>query len=137
MAQQTESTGTGIDNSRYSQYVNLKQYKNDQVVQQTYNKDTQQANIKQVYKVSVTELTPQIFIGTQWQAHDTKTMLGLGITHLISCISDDWDFVNNLKKLEENRIVIGEMQTDENKYDDNKLPLNEILNNCVIPFVDV
>eukprot|EP01084_Bolivina_argentea_P180864 312438_1 len=125
------------DNSRYTQHVNLKQYKNDDVVQQTYNKETQDANIKQVYKVSVTELSAQLYIGTQWQAHDTKSMNEVGITHLISCMNDDWGFVNNLKPLEDNRCEIKEMQTDENKYDKDTLPLNDMLNNYVIPFVDV
>ncbi len=60
-----------------------KSYEDDEVVQTVFNKKSQSANIKQVYKVKATELTPQILLGTQWQAHDTKTMKELGVTHLM------------------------------------------------------
>eukprot|EP01083_Nonionella_stella_P000028 72_1 len=121
-------------------FLNMAQqvdFQNDEVIQQSYNKDTQEANIKQVYKVNATELSEQLYLGTQWQAHDTKTMTELGITHLISCFKDKWDFVNNLKALEETRVEITEMEADENKYSENTLPLNEILNNYLIPFLDI
>ena len=134
MAQQTKQD---VDVAKYVQHINQKQYENDETVQSIYNEKTQQANIKQVYKVHVTQLTNSLFLGTQWQAHDTNTMKSLAITHLISCIKDDWSFVNNLKNLEQTRIEISEMVSDENKYDDDNLPLEQIWNNYLKDALDI
>ena len=114
-----------VDNARYTPHVNMKQYENNEEIESAYNKDTQQANIKQVIKVNATELIKdRLYLGTQWLAHDTQSMTELGIKYLLSCFNDDWGFVNNLKELQENMIIIEEMEADENKENDNikKIP---------------
>lgn len=118
-------------------------YEADDVVKEAFNPQSQSANIKQVYKVKATELTSQILLGTQWQAHDTKTMKELGISHLISCMKDDWGFVHNLKSLDETRIEIEEMDKMENGMksgnDGNAetVPIQDILDNVLSPFLEI
>ena len=112
-------------------------YQEDEVVKEVFNPQSQSANIKQVYKVNATELTPQILLGTQWQAHDTNTMKELGITHLISCMKDDWGFVHNLKALDEMRIEIEEMDKMENGMTSDTLPIHDILEEVLSPFLQI
>merc|ERR1719334_640293 len=113
-----------------------KSYEADGVVKSVFNEKSQSANIKQVYKVKATELTSQILVGTQWQAHDTKTMKELGITHLISCMKDEWGFVHNLKKLDETRVEIADIDQKEKGMDGDTLPIYDILDDVLSPFLE-
>ena len=105
-----------------------KSYEADEVVKTVFNEKSQSANIKQVYKVKATELTPQIMLGTQWQAHDTKTMKEFGVTHLISCMKDDWGFVHNLKKLDETRVEMEDIDDLEKGQNADTLPIHQVRN---------
>ena len=121
-----------VDNARYTPHLNMKQYENDKKVQESYNKDTQQANIKQVIKVKASELIEdRLYIGTQWMAHDTQSMKELGIKYLISCFKDEWSFVNNLKDLQENMIMIEEMD------DENKTEIEQVANDYIQSLVTI
>ena len=134
MAEQNATYTMKVNPDYKSKHDNKGQYKDNEEVEQVYNKATQEANVKQVIKVKATELIPdRLYLGTQWLAHDTQSMKELGIKYLISCMKDEWGFVNNLKELEENMIVIEEMD-DENKENDN---IEEIANTYIQSLVAV